>query len=440
MNALLLGGIFLRIIVCFTAGPFNPDLHFQVIHYTAEHGWPPISNHVTPDGAIYTQSYHPPLYYLLIAPLRALWPSDYYHAEHIASLILSCVNLFLIRRVLGHPFVLPHRHSRLLAMAFAAFLPQVVMFGSFVSNDTLAMLVGTLIFMLTIRYIATPTTGRLITVAAMVGLGLLTKGTFLLTGFALLPIVALIEARSAPRQVIAKLALFTLIFAALGCYKFVENQIYHGRPIVHNMDAGGPVYESQRGTWKGPATIFDINVLKLIQRPILQTKNTFSYPLLMYGTMWYPHIPESSYSANVWGYAWVGSMIYTVAIVPTILFLMGLWRGIVRTLAIMKPQAGPSDMIIAASTLLLLSNVAVVIAAGIKYDAWSNFQSRLCFQSLMPALVLLSLRIEMLPASKRARQVAYAFCWITVIFGLLYFAIEVPFAMELLPKGTPVQP
>lgn len=439
MNAMLIGGIILRVIVCLTAGPFNPDRHFEVIQYTAEHGWPPISNFQSPDGTTYTQSYHPPLYYLLMAPLHALWPTTHFTPEHIASLVISCINLILIRRLLDHPMVVPHRAAQLLAMGFAAFLPQFVMFGSFVSNDTLTMLVGTMIFMATVKYITEPTDRRLIGLAILCGVGLLTKGTFLLTGVAIIPMIALIESRR-HRGPALKIALFCLIFAVIGGYKFIENQAYHGRPIVHNLDLGGEIYESQRGTWKGPQSILDFDVTKLIRHPILQTKNTFSYPLLFYGTFWYAHIPESSYVASVFGYAWVGSILYAVAIVPTIVFLMGVWKGVTRVVTIGRSRVQPTDLVRAGATLLLLSNLAVVIAAGIKYDAWSNFQSRLCFQSMLPALVLFGAGMGMIPRKKWLQSSVIAICWATVAAGLLYFAMEVPFSRGWLPRGPALTP
>lgn len=440
MNVLLFCGIMLRVIVCFTAGPFNPDWHFQVIQYTAAHGWPPISNYVTPDGVLYAQSYHPPLYYLLMAPLYLLKPVSEHPVDHFASLFISCINLILIRWLLDQPLVAPHRHARALAMAFACFLPEFVMFGSFVSNDTLTMLIGTLIFWLMLSYIMNPTRGRLIWLAVLTGLGLLTKGTFLLTGFALAIVVLLVELRRDRQRVLSKLALFCLIFAVLGCYKYVENIVYWGRPIVHNLDAGGRVYESQLGTWKGPQTLYDINVIKLIRRPILQTKNTFSYPLLMYGTFWYPHIPESTYRGNVFGYAWVGSITYALAVVPTLLFLMGLVRGIGWMIQMFRDGPDQRSLISGGATLLLLSNLAVVIGAGIKYDAWSCFQSRLCFQSMMPVLMLFGAGVEILPSKKWLQWPIFAVCWLTVACGVLYFAIEVPLSMNYLPRGPEVLP
>lgn len=103
---------------------------------------------------------------------------------------------------------------------------------------------------------------------------------------------------------------------------------------------------------------------------------------------------------------------------------------------------GPDQrsLISGGATLLLLSNLAVVIGAGIKYDAWSCFQSRLCFQSMMPVLMLFGAGVEILPSKKWLQWPIFAVCWLTVACGVLYFAIEVPLSMNYLPRGPEVLP
>lgn len=442
LNWLLACGILLRLAVFFTAGPFNPDQHYEVIQYIAEHHALPVSNQLS-------QSYHPPLYYLLMAPLYAMWPDP--KLLQFASFLLSSANLILIRWLLRDRGLIPQPTARLVAFALACFLPEFVMFGNFVSNDTLTMLVGTLLFAGLARYVAGPSTGRMITVAALVGVGLLTKGTFLLVGPALALIVLLVESRRHNlSRALAATALFCLTFAAIGCYKYVENVVHLGRPFVNNQDTDSVYTQMQRGTWKGPATIYDIDVTKLIRRPILQVHNTFSYPLLMYGTFWYSHIPDSSFRANIGGYAWVGSLIYSVAIVPTLIFLIGVGRAAIVLTQFLRSKAETRladhrSTLVVGSLLMLVANLAIVIAAGVKYDVWACFQSRLCFQSMFPAMMLFGYGADVLPARAGARSRAlrgaiWMICWATVGCCLLYFAVEIAFARGLLPAGAEVTP
>jgi hypothetical protein len=425
LNGLLIAGILLRFAVLLTASPFNADNHFQVIQYIAAAHRLPISN-------LLPQSYHPPLYYLLMSPVYAWWSDA--SPIHFFSFVFSTATLLIIWQMARRADVLLDPAARLIAFALACFLPELVMFGSFISNDTLTILIGALLFAAAARYVSKSGFSRLALLGIVMGLGLLTKGTFLLTPLAITIVVARIEHRRP--HAIRSIAAFCAIWAIIGCYKYAENIVHFGNPIVHNLDVASPIMQSQHGVWKGPQTIFDINIVKLIRRPILQVHNTFSYPLLFYATFWYPHIPDSSFRGNVYGYAWVGSLIYALAVVPTLIFLIGLLRGIWMSLK----SGSPRDQLIAFAIAMLLSNFAIVMAAGIKYDLWSCFQSRLCFQSFLPMMMLFSLGMETLPRSRWLRGIVQTICWCAVICCLLYFVVEVALLRGLLKPGTAVQP
>lgn len=435
MLALAIAGILLRFAVFLVASPFNPDTHIEVIQYIAENGSLPPSN-------VLMQSYHPPLYYI---PMAVLWRlSESVSLIHFTSFALSCTNLILIGVGIHHYRVIRNTHVALTAFALVCFLPQFVMFGNFISNDSLALLVGTAIFLASVAYIDRPNNRRLLLLAVSVATGLLTKGTFILTGPALALLIAAIESRRGIRQLAKRLAFFCILFSILGCYKYAENIANYGHPIVHNLDLGIDPKIMGSGVWKGPQTIYDINVLKLIARPILKLNDTFSYPLLMYGTFWYPHIPDSSFRASVTGYTWVGSLIYTTAIIPTLVFLYGVWRSIifgVRKLRDRDESPECRDRRIAlASLLLLFSNLTVVLAAGIKYNVWTCFQSRLCFQSILPALLIFGIGLEPALKNRWLRPVVTAACFATLACCVLYFGIEIAFARGLLPAGQELQP
>lgn len=423
MTWLLIAGIGLRLLVFITAYPFNPDTHYEVIQYIVAHGELPISN-------VLGQSYHPPLYHLLMAPLEYLWHSP--RPIQFASFLISSFNLFIIRKLLDHPLVMPLRRARLIAMAGASFLPQYVMFGNFVSNDTLAILIGTLIFAAALRYLQKPSTSRMVGLAALIGAGLLTKGTFLLTGPAMsLPVFLTESRRKALHRAVLTTWMFCMIWVVVGHYKYMENYHYFGRFFVHNLDAHPEIVEAQKGTWKGWQTLYDINVLELVRRPILQVKHTSSYPLLFYATFWYPHYPDSSFHGNVVGYQWVGSLIYALAIVPTVLFFIGIWQCIRR---IGKTQEA-RPMLLFTSLLLLLANFIVVGAAAVKYDAWPNFQSRLCFPSMMPMLVIFGAGMETFSSRPAIQKIVGGVCALLAGCCILYFLIEFALVAGLILPG-----
>ncbi|HVT91071.1 MAG TPA: glycosyltransferase family 39 protein [Tepidisphaeraceae bacterium] len=442
MTGLLLAGIAVRFAVFLTCSPFNPDLHYQVIQYIAETHSIPYSNQPTPTGPL-TQSFHPPLYHLVMALLYARWPGP--TPIHFASFLLSSLHLVLISRLLANPLIFRDRSARAIALAIACFLPEFVMFNGFISNDALTLPLGSLLFLTMLRYILRPDGRRLAVMGTVVGIGLLTKGTFLLVGPALAVLVLAVEAKCGWPNAAKKAMLFLLLLGILGCFKYVQNYIYFGTPIVHNLDAGGLDFHQQTGFFKGWRTIFDLNVFKLIQHPVLQIHDTFSAPLMMFATFWYPHIPASSYGGNWHGYQWVGSIIYTLAIVPTLYFLIGYMRGLRMSLqsvtfAISGRVASPRLLLALGAMLLLMSNLAVVIAAGIKYDTWWCFQSRLCFQSMMAVLFLFGLGMEYVPRHRWLRVMVLTVCWAAAAACLMYFVVEIPLARGLLLPGPELKP
>ena len=424
LNILLICGILLRFAVLVAASPFDADSHLEVIQYIADHGTIPFSNQ-------FAQSFHPPLYYLLMAPLNRWWPDP--AAVHVASFLFSIANIILIRYALGRFPDFGTASVQAVGFALICFAPQVVMFGSFISNDTLAMLMGTSVFVAALRYIERPSWRTRWLLAVWIGLGLLTKGTFILVGPAMAFLVTRIEKQQRRERTNAVVAMFCLIWISIGCYKYVDNLVRVGDPFVNNLDVDSRFKREQSGTWKGLQTLYDVNVVKLIRRPVLQNQDVFSYPLLMYGTFWYSHIPnESSFHGNIRGYQWVGSLIYAVAIVPTALFLIGLVFALVSAIEIFCGSAPPvqasHSLALCAALAIVLANVTVVIAAGVRYDVWSCFQSRLCFPSLAPALLVFCLGMEKLARFNRLGRIAHACCWATVAVALLYFCIEIPLA------------
>ncbi len=422
---LLAGGIVLRLLVCALADPTNPDQHLEVIQYAVEHHHFAVSNELG-------QSYHPPLYYLIAAPIYA-WKPDL-NLLHFVSFFFSCANLMVIWWLLRDPLVIRDDPTRVIAFALACVMPEFVMFASFISNDCVALLIGSLIFAAIVAYIRKPDKWRLSLLGVMVGLGLLTKGTFIATGFVLLPLIFLVE-RNARQNILLAIALYCALWLAIGCYKYVENYIYLHRVIVHNLERPNPLYDAQKGMWHGWATVFDINLLELLRRPVLKVYAPHSYPLMMYATLWYPYIPESSFEGNVYGYMWLGAVLYVTALIPTLIFLIGIGSGT----AFGKDIFDPRRLVLTGSALLLLSNLFIVIAAGLKFDIWWCFQSRLCFQSMMPGLVLFGRGMELLPDKKWLRQTVYALCWITIGLCLLYFLIEFGLVLNILPVGEKLE-
>jgi 4-amino-4-deoxy-L-arabinose transferase-like glycosyltransferase len=383
-------GLLLRVVVFFFLDPLNNDGHYYVVRYIRLlYALPPANTAVpTDNGTIYlAQAYHPPLYYLLAVPWDAVFGAK---GVQLFSTLLSVANLLVLYRlIVGLPLI-TSAAVRVACVAFVALLPQFVIFGSFISNDTLSYLIGSLIAWQSWRYIVRPSPPRLLALAALLGAGLLTKGTFLAYVPPLLALVLLVELRGrqsrtrATKRVIA----FILLAGALGCYKFVENQVNFGRPIVHNLDFDYDWIPPQKGTWQGPRTLLDVKVWKLVRSPRLSSATRHSYPLLLYGTFWYSHIRESNFQSPA-SAAYVAPFIYLFAIVPTLLMLIGWWR-------IIASRTADEERIFCITCAALLAfNLAIVIAAGVKYDVWSCFQGRMLFPSMFPIILALAAGLEL---------------------------------------------
>jgi hypothetical protein len=443
----LISGIVLRIAVFLTASPFNPDPHLEVIDFIAK-------THQLPASLEMGQAHQPPLYHMLMAPIWAATGSA--KVLQAVSLLFSIANLLITAKLLL--MLVESKLARSIALAFVALLPQLVMYGSFVSNDSLTILLGTILFLRGALYSKNPTTRNAIWLGMVCGLGLLTKGTFLLAPAAIVILVLVRGSRpenedssnlhglplappaarvSSPEHEgervrrLPHLAIILSICVLLGGYKYAENLANYGRPFVHNLDPNTDWKREQQGAWRNVSARWNLNLIHILREPILKLKHPASYPVLMYATLWYPHWPDSSYTANVNGYAWVGQTLYLAGIVPTGLLIAGLFRrgGIDRS----HPEFIAVHRFAAS---LLLLNIALVMAVGVKFDVWSCFQARLCFASFAPGLILFAWAFE----SSRWKKILLPFLLLAITACLLYFVVEIAFANGWLPKGVPVTP
>src|SRR5215831_6863460 len=362
----LAAGILVRVVVFACMGYFNNDNHLPVIEYVAER-WVP------PDSAQFNQAYHPPLYYFLAAFFFRLGSLP---AVHGLSLILSIATLLLIAHLLRQ---LPWINEKIppWCLALAAFQPQFIMFGLFVSNDTLAIFLGVLIFYQCRRLQVMPSFFNYLLLAIWLGLGLLTKAVFLVF---VLPMMLFIwvtgRQHSLPRpRLISRFALFLLITGVLGCYKYLENLFLLGNPAISNLDLGLWT-QQQRPTWIGSRSLFDFNVLKLASNPVISASTVHSYPLMIYGSFWYSFIPESTFRSNlIPPFHRLGSMIYLVALCPTLLMLAGVVRIGMAAMrfgfwSLPESDQEARDRLVYEGSLLLtlLLNFFLILAVGWRYD------------------------------------------------------------------------
>jgi dolichyl-phosphate-mannose-protein mannosyltransferase len=416
-------GIILRLFVFTQMGYLNNDNHLEVIAYVADHSIPARADQ-------FNQAYHPPLYYFLAAPLLRLGNIQ---AVHGLSLLSSIATLLLIACLLRRlPWI--NQEIQLWCLGLAAFHPQFMMFTLFVSNDTLAILLGVLIFYQCRRVQENSSRFNFCLLGAWLGLGLLTKAVFLTFVFPLILFIWMTGRQHAlpDRQLISGLVLFILITGLLGCYKFVENSIYFGNPVVSNLDIWNWARD-QQPTWIGSHSLFDFNLLKLVRHPVISTSTVHSYPLMIYGSFWYSFIPESTFRSNLLTpFNRLGSTIYLVALCPTLLMLVGATRMAMAAIrfgssAMPEPGVYTRDRFIYEGSLLLtlLVNFFLILAVGWRYDVWSVFQGRLLFPSYFALLLAFSVGMEWAESSPLLTHVTRCLMIALIALFLAYLIVDV---------------
>lgn len=409
----------MRIVVFIFQSPFNNDDHFGVIQYIYSHHAIPVSNQLS-------QSYHPALYYVLAS---LFFP----YGEKIIqliSLLLSIAALYIIYRLIQRlEFVQPVKIKKY-CLLLTCLLPQFIMFGNYISNDSLSIFIGALIFFQIFRYINKPGMLNQNILAIYLGLGLLTKGTFLAFIPPLILLIILVNFRRKInlKQSVLSMLVFIFIFSALGSYKYIENAIHFHRPIVHNLEA---YFLEQKVMYSGLKSAYDINILKLCRYPVLSEHTRHSYPLMLYGTFWYQHIPESNFTGNQTIYKYLGSCIYIFALLPTLLFFIGFLKILFSIKSLFNNKNLDSPAFNKAvygliSLFLLLSSLLLVIIAGVKYNTWGCFQSRLLFASFFSIIILFNSGLDYI--EKRcaiAKRAVYL--WLRCLYSLfiVYFGIEI---------------
>lgn len=424
-RTLLVLGIVLRIAVFWFLDPINNDRgHAAVVEYIAEH-------HAIPSATENAESYQPPLYYLLAAPLYAATGS--LKAAQSLSLVFSILTLLVFFRLSYVEKLLPDEAAAGYCFALACFLPQFVMFGLYVSNDTLAILLGALLVWQTVRFVAKPGAREAALLALVVSLGLLTKAMFLAflpVLFVLVGLVLLRRGQPAAKACAAALALCVLA-AGLGSWRYVQNYRETGDPFVSNLDAQFKWVIAQQRSYRGISSFLDVNLLKLLASPSVTPLTEGSYPLLLYGTFWFQHIPESNFEVSATApYDYLGSVIYLLALVPSAVFLFGLFllaQSLPRFLA-RCDLSQPDDqrtLVALAAVAFLFGNVALLVAVTLKSHVWSVMQGRLLFPSFAGLLLPFGIGLSTLAASRRASLLVNAALIALAVCFYLFYASEI---------------
>ena len=421
-RALLLLGIAVRVLTYFFLSPENNDSHAEVVRFIVDNGR-------LPSILETTEAQHPPLYYVLAAPLWA-W-SGSLKVVQLLSLACSIATLIVLYRLIYREGLLEGAQARLWSFCIACFLPQFVMFSLYVSNDTLTCLMGALAVWQTYRYICSPNTKQLVLLAALVGVGMLIK--FIILAF--IPVLFLLvlwvpRSRSAWRAA-GRACAFLAIALTLGSYKFVDNYLSVSDAFANTMDDPRWDLSSQKQSYRGIGSYLDVNIVHLLESPTVSLATDGSYPLLLYGSFWYQHIPESNWRGNLnRRLRYLGPMIYLVALVPTAFFFAGLAALARGFPALIRRFDGnqPADqrlLTVYVAVVTLLTLLAMMVLAMNKYHVWSIMQARFLFPVLFGGLGAFSTGVATFSGSRLPAVILDSSMYLLVgLFGL-YFASEI---------------
>jgi 4-amino-4-deoxy-L-arabinose transferase-like glycosyltransferase len=395
-KGLLAFGIALRILTFAFLAPENVDGHGLVVSYIAEHGAIPHSGELG-------QAYHPPLYYCLVSPIYRLTQS--FKAVQLFSLLLSVLTLLLLYAFIYHSKLIRSETAQRYSFLLACLLPQFILYGLFVSNDTLTIFLGCGLAWAVIDFSRHPSVTSNVAVGSVAALGLLTKATFLAyipAIFFLLYMGWLWSGRS--RSVSLSIACTTvLLLLAASSYKELDNYRQYHHAFVSNIDFQPDWAIRQKQTYRGLSSFLDFNFIKLLRSPSYSTATEAAYPLMLYGTFWYQHVPECNFIGSVhWPFRWIGAATYLIAAVPSVVFAIGLWllikraaRPFFRQRKEGQVQGTEQDAIAAyALTGMLAGNLAIMLVALAKYHVWSIMQGRLLFPSFFTLLLIFSIGLE----------------------------------------------
>jgi hypothetical protein len=229
------------------------------------------------------------------------------------------------------------------------------------------------------------------------GLGLLTKATFLAFAPVIFFLVAFVATQTRSLIGVAGIvSAFTAIFVTLGAYKYADNYRHFRNPFINNIDPGASWVIDQQMSYKGLQSYVDFNFYRLLMAPSIdpeaspeksQSDVRGSYPLLLYGSFWYPlfeHINDPILK-------YLEPAVYIAALMPTGAFLLGVWLGFFGMIKLITRFDYTNHehrrlIYVYTGSLIFIANFGLLLAVLMKYHVWSIMQGRLLFPSIVGAL------------------------------------------------------
>lgn len=394
LKALFCCGIVLRFATYFSIQPFQIDDHFSVIQFILDHRRLPIS------GELW-EAFQPPLYYLVASGIMVI---SGLKTLHFFAFLVAAFNFILVFHLIKSTPLISSFSARIMALAFTVFLPHYLFISSFVTNDSFALLFGTLVCAAALRMLETTSTEWIWWLAIFLGLGLLSKYSF----FVLVPVAAVMVVLRLRRdgnpwkKSLLTAVLFTVLSIGIGSYKFVENTRVYGKPFVTNVDFFPQFVNHQQIKRSKLEAFTDLNLLKTLREPWINHD------------LWESPIPVV-YLSYLIGYVgitgenleirflrlaiWISRGILIFGFVLLGVFLLRIARiTSVLTTSLMRTGSFSEDVPLGELAMYLFLMVTAVAIAmfGVRHYVFSAFNGRYFFPMVVASSLLIGRELDLL--------------------------------------------
>jgi hypothetical protein len=251
-----------------------------------------------------------------------------------------------------------------------------------------------------------------------------TKATFLAFVPPLLVLVVVVGWREIhpPRATVVRGLALLGITLVLGSYKFIDNYVHYGRISLNDMDFPSKPVDTMY--YRGPISFVDVNIARLLTSPTASPSTDGAYPVLLYGTFWYQHIPESNFTGNTYARtSYLGVAIYTLAAAPAAVFFLGLLALGIRLPQFVRnlrrdPETARRLTIYIAAAVWLTCLVSLFITVA-KYHWWPIMQGRYLFIAMIGGCGIFAAGVEIAERWRLAAvSLEIAMVALACLFGL----------------------
>jgi hypothetical protein len=349
---------------------------------------------------------HPPLFYALAAGIGRLQSEPSIESVTLPVVLLSAgIGLVAIALTARLAFRLSggsHLRSAL-AAALLLFLPVHVMMSAMLSEEILVSALVTFALVGLVAELHRPPSEASSLRApawlgALAGLGLLTKlGAAIFVGVATLTLLAEGRRRE-PRRALAAAAVFAGAATVTGGWFYLRNLVFYGYVYPQGLPAHELMFEMPPGTrGLGDYVTFPLatfSAAQMVDAPLLRSVWAGTY-----ASLWFdPHrhfLPKTAPGLEL-----AARILLWTALLPTLAFLVGLWRGAGRAW-----RGSGSDRLL---TGLVLGMLAAYVAFTARNPWFATVKGSYLLTLATPFAVYASETLERWLRAGRLRAVVVA--------------------------------